>query len=212
MGLAPSDPAGTIWNATIVVPAAEGAELKQAGAVPFFFHCLSRAGLPGTIRCTETPLLASSGFRLPSGPTFVGRIVLIGDSQGYFDPFTGQGIYQALRSAELLAPWLHLALAGRLPWERALDAYRRRVVLEKRRTQRLQRAVETWLASGPLRPPLSRALSRVPGLFGAIMEATTDQSSLVSAVRRRAQAAFRSNESQGEPLRASYLEKEAQSS
>ncbi|HUS15143.1 MAG TPA: NAD(P)/FAD-dependent oxidoreductase [Chloroflexia bacterium] len=47
------------------------------------------------------------GARRPCGPGFV----LIGDAAGFFDPFTGEGVYKALRGAELAVPVLLAALA-----------------------------------------------------------------------------------------------------
>jgi flavin-dependent dehydrogenase len=38
--------------------------------------------------------------------------LLVGDAADFFDPFTGQGIYAALRGAELAADTLNPALAG----------------------------------------------------------------------------------------------------
>ncbi|NNF28654.1 MAG: hypothetical protein HKN73_15630 [Gemmatimonadetes bacterium] len=190
VGLAPSDEAGRLWNATVVVPRHRGGELRGAGATQFFFDCLARAQVPahGALGLEEDQPMASSGFRKVSGRTYRGRTVLVGDAQGYFDPFTGQGIYQALRSAELLAPSLHLALAGRISWGHALGGYSRRLARERGRTHRLQRAVEAWLMSGVLRPPTAWILSRASPLFGAIMEATTDRSSLSRAVRHHVRA------------------------
>ena len=186
VGFAPSDPAGRRWNVTVVAPRTWGRRLANLGPRAFYLECLESVGMGQEgLAAGETPL-ASSGFRNPVARTFAGRTVLIGDAQGYYDPFTGQGIYQAIRSAELLAPYLHLGLAGREPWSQALRGYDRRVTQERRSTQRLQRAVEAWLASGALRSPLSHALSRVPGLFATIMEATTDRSSILRALRHRA--------------------------
>lgn len=56
-------------------------------------------------------------------------VLLVGDAGGYYDPFTGQGVYKALHSARLAAPVLLAALhAGDvsrdrlLPYERAYRA------------------------------------------------------------------------------------------
>ena len=38
-------------------------------------------------------------------------VALVGDATGFYDPFTGEGLYTALRSAELLAEVAHAALA-----------------------------------------------------------------------------------------------------
>lgn len=215
VGLAPSDEAGLLWNATVVVPRERGEELRAAGARRFFFECLTRAGLPvgGDLVLEAGGPVASSGFRNRPGRAFAGRAVLVGDAQGYFDPFTGQGIYQALRSAELLAPWLHLALMKRMPWNGALGAYSRRLARERRRTHLLQRAVEWWLTSGPLRPALSRTLPRLSLLFGAIMEATTDRSSLSRAIRGQLRTAMYASDAAGNdlPPYTGYLEGKASS-
>jgi geranylgeranyl reductase family protein len=56
-------------------------------------------------------------------------VLLAGDAGGFYDPFTGQGVYKALRSAELAAPVILSALgagdvsrARLLPYERARRA------------------------------------------------------------------------------------------
>jgi geranylgeranyl reductase family protein len=50
-----------------------------------------------------------------------GGALLVGDAADFFDPFTGQGIYSALRGAELAAA----AVADRLTSGASLDAYAR---------------------------------------------------------------------------------------
>ena len=40
----------------------------------------------------------------------VGGVMLVGDATGFYDPFTGEGIFTALRSAELLTETAHAAL------------------------------------------------------------------------------------------------------
>jgi flavin-dependent dehydrogenase len=42
-----------------------------------------------------------------------GGILFVGDAAGFFDPFTGQGIYLALHSATLAATMAHRALCAR---------------------------------------------------------------------------------------------------
>jgi flavin-dependent dehydrogenase len=43
-----------------------------------------------------------------AGPGFA----LVGDAAGFLDPFTGEGVFRALRGAEILAPLAADALAG----------------------------------------------------------------------------------------------------
>jgi len=52
-------------------------------------------------------------------------IVLVGDAAAYVDPLTGQGVYLALRGAELAAAAVLRALGGDGPVRRALAVYER---------------------------------------------------------------------------------------
>jgi flavin-dependent dehydrogenase len=72
----------------------------------------------------------------------------VGDAAGYFDPLTGQGIYRALRSAELAAQAIRQALDGQE--ELAWRAYRRRLAASAAPGVRRQR----WLDHLVRRPRL----------------------------------------------------------
>jgi geranylgeranyl reductase family protein len=60
------------------------------------------------------PPFSAAGFLLPlrqkRRPIQKGRCLLLGDAAGLVDPFTGEGIYNAIRSAQLAAPVLAEAL------------------------------------------------------------------------------------------------------
>ncbi len=58
----------------------------------------------GTVRC-----LGPLAFR--AGRTSTAGALLIGDATGFYDPFTGEGVFHALRSAELAAREIVSALA-----------------------------------------------------------------------------------------------------
>lgn len=72
-----------------------------------------------------------SGFFLPlrrkRTPIHKGRCLLIGDAAGLVDPFTGEGIYSAIRSAQISAPLLIEALQKNWPslqpCQEAIDRY-----------------------------------------------------------------------------------------
>lgn len=74
--------------------------------------------------------------------------LLVGDAASFLDPFTGDGIYQALRAAHLAAPVASAALrAGDVSTE-SLDPYR----IARRRAFSAKRAV-CWIVQGFVNSP-----------------------------------------------------------
>jgi flavin-dependent dehydrogenase len=74
--------------------------------------------------------------------------LLVGDAASFLDPFTGDGIYEALRAAHLAAPVASAALqAGDVSAE-ALDPYR----IARRRAFTAKRAV-CWIVQGFINAP-----------------------------------------------------------
>lgn len=57
-----------------------------------------------------SPPFSTAGFFLPlrrrRSPIYNGRCLLVGDAAGLVDPFSGEGIYSAIRSAQIAAPFL----------------------------------------------------------------------------------------------------------
>ncbi len=114
------------------------------------------ARLGSSRRLTPIHGAAPIGHRVrrAAGPGWL----LIGDAAGFIDPFTGEGIYRALRSARLAAQ----ALAG--PDAGVVDRYR-----AGRRAAFAAKDALTWLVQGMLAAPpvLSYAVRRLrsrPGL------------------------------------------------
>jgi flavin-dependent dehydrogenase len=103
--------------------------------------------------CAEPPVwLASGPFDRPVRKVVDHGVALVGDAAGYFDPFTGQGIYQAMIGAERLAAVASAALAhagivsrGRLAPYAATHA---RLTRGPRGVQRLIDAVLARVATG----------------------------------------------------------------
>jgi flavin-dependent dehydrogenase len=89
-------------------------------------------------------------------------VALVGDAAGFYDPFTGEGVTLALRSAELLAQAAEKALQK--PGAADMTAYdvaRREATRDKFRVNRLLQVVvaSPWLANA-----VARRLSRAPRL------------------------------------------------
>ena len=102
--------------------------------------------------------------RAASGPGFL----LVGDAAGFFDPFTGEGLYRALRGAELAADAVHAELSGR-PGKSYERARRQAFRAKERLTALIQLFVRVpWLMNYAVarlerRPRLALALGRVLG-------------------------------------------------
>src|SRR2546430_3633703 len=90
-------------NLSIVVPLAHGA--RWSGRLETFFTARVRQ-LPHLARRLAgarivTPVHAMGPLAYEVGVPRVDGVLLVGDAAGFFDPFTGEGIYAALRGAEL---------------------------------------------------------------------------------------------------------------
>ncbi len=92
-------------NVALVVPQTRAS--AAAGRVAeFFFHALEQfPGVRGRVdrRRVARPILATGPFASWSRPVTANGALLVGDAAEFFDPFTGEGIATALRSARMAA-------------------------------------------------------------------------------------------------------------
>ncbi len=96
-------------------------------------------------------------------------VVLVGDAAGFYDPFTGEGLYTALRSAELLAEVADPALKRGDVAAAALAPYaaaRREAFADK---ARLTRALQVVIRHRATANTAARLLSRRPALLSTLM-------------------------------------------
>ncbi|PLT45782.1 putative oxidoreductase [Paenibacillus pasadenensis] len=154
IGIAPLS--GGEANATLVLPARTAA--ASAAALRNGQEALLSALRASPSLAARTASAQASGETLACGPFDApvravrsGRVLLVGDAAGYYDPLTGQGLFRALRGAELAAA--ALAAARRSDGAQALQAYERRLQREFGPGAALQRLVEY----GASRPRLFRA-------------------------------------------------------
>jgi flavin-dependent dehydrogenase len=74
--------------------------------------------------------------------------ILAGDAAGFYDPFTGEGVYMALESAQLAAETIHQAIEARCFSGRFLSRYDIARAAALRGRYRLQAAIQ-WIIGCP---------------------------------------------------------------
>ena len=147
-------------NVALVVPSARAGAARGRAEDSFSRRFASFPGSrAGRARELVRPVLATGPFAVWSGRVIADGAALVGDAADFFDPFTGEGIYSALRGAELVAETRRGALARAGPVaRRALAPYRR----ARRRAFAGKWAVERLIGYGMLLPPLfDRAVARL---------------------------------------------------
>ena len=98
-----------------------------------------------------------------------GGVLLAGDAAGFYDPFTGEGLFTALRSAELLAETAHAALTRGDLSARALAPYARARRREFGAKSRVTRGIQFLIARRGRANVAARFLARRPALLGILM-------------------------------------------
>jgi flavin-dependent dehydrogenase len=171
---------GGLANVTVV---ASGHEMHAVGGgrEAYFDAALRRYGLRGAQRVDE--VLATGPFDWPVRRAVADGALLVGDAAGYFDPFTGQGIYRALRGAELAASAIDHALRTGDVSAAALGSYER----ARRRAfgpgERLQHVIEAFVARPELLRWAADRFAQRPALGNAIIRATGDVTPIRSLLR-----------------------------
>jgi geranylgeranyl reductase family protein len=114
-------------------------------------------------------LMAMGPLAYRVGEPRVGGVLLAGDAAGFYDPFTGEGLFTALRSAELLAETAHAALTRGDLSARALAPYARARRREFAAKARVTRGIQLLIARRGPANLVARALARRPALLGVLM-------------------------------------------
>ena len=102
-------------------------------------------------------------------PPAVGGVLLVGDAGGFFDPFTGEGVFTALRSAELAGETIARTLRAGDVSAPALAAYEQRRREAFRGKERVTRALQVVIGHRRLANLACRALARRPGALDALL-------------------------------------------
>jgi geranylgeranyl reductase family protein len=147
-GLAPLEDGLT--NVAVVAPA--GSVARRSGSVEGYFEDVLRE-LPEVARklasAERVGGIRGVGSMARRARRTVGEgFLLIGDAASFLDPFTGEGIYEALKGARLAAPVVSAALRAGPVSANALDPYR----IARRRTFTAKREV-CWIVQGFISAP-----------------------------------------------------------
>jgi flavin-dependent dehydrogenase len=118
-----------ITTASLVVPASRARELSRDRAAFLDSWIARRAHLAPRFAGAQrvSPVQATGPFASRARRAWAPGAALVGDAADFFDPFTGEGIYAALRGGELLAAALLDARTARSSGaaDAALAAYER---------------------------------------------------------------------------------------
>jgi len=163
-------------NLSLVVPLAHAAPWTRrledflAARVRQLPHLARR--LAGAERVAEVRALGPLAQRVT--PPREGGVLLLGDAAGFYDPFTGEGVFTALRSAELAAETIVTALRRGDVSLRALDAFERARRTAFAGKARVTRALQAVIGRRRLASWVCRTLAGRPAVLDALMGVVGD--------------------------------------
>jgi flavin-dependent dehydrogenase len=123
--------------------------------------------LAGASRVAPVRALGPLAHRVDSPRT--GGVLLVGDAAGFYDPFTGEGVFTALRSAELATETIVRALRAGDVSASALAVYERARREAFRGKERVTRVLQAVIGRRRLANVACRALARRPAVLDALL-------------------------------------------
>lgn len=163
-------------NVSVVVPLAD--TVPARGRLDAFFDARIRQlpylspRLAGFRR--DAPVTALGPLAVRVAPPRCGGVLLIGDSAGFYDPFTGEGIYTALRSAELAVGVALPVLSAGDCSVQALSAYteQRRALFDDK--ERVMRALQLIIRHRSVANRIAGVFARRPEILDLVMGVVGD--------------------------------------
>jgi menaquinone-9 beta-reductase len=158
-------------NLSVVVPVADVApysdrlDLFFAARVKHLPHLARR--LAGAERVEPVRALGPLAVRVARPE--VDGVLLVGDARGFYDPFTGEGVFTALRGAELAAETAVRAIRSGDVSGPALAAYERARANAFRAKERVVHGLQFVIARRWLANRVAHALARRPALLDLVM-------------------------------------------
>lgn len=126
------------WSIGVKGPAAQGQKL-----VHYLRQFMQRWHLTAA-QGTRSYLAHMLPTRQPDTPIVQGRALVLGDAAGLLEPFTGEGIYYALRSAHLAADALQAASATNTSPQAYATAVETEIMPELLGARALQQVFDAW--------------------------------------------------------------------
>jgi flavin-dependent dehydrogenase len=167
-----------VTTVALVVPASRAREFSQDRAA--FLDCWLRARPHLAPRFANaervSPVVATGPFASHARRAWSPGAALVGDAADFFDPFTGEGIYAALRGGEMLAGFLEESLAATTSHARnaALGEYDRARRREFGGKWVVERVIGAVVGSVPLINRAARNLSVRKDLADLLIGVTGD--------------------------------------
>ena len=157
-----------VANVAVVVPVRRARAIRGDPAGFLARWIAARPHLSPRFEGAEriSPVMATGPFASSARRAWAPGAALVGDAADFFDPFTGEGIYAAMRGAELLAPLAAEAVraltSGRTATRDALAADRALAEYERRRRETFagKWAVERMVAGAVAVPALMNRAAR----------------------------------------------------
>lgn len=153
-----------LTNVALVLPVSSGRAIRGAPEAHLDAWIAARPHLRARFAGARRigPLQATGPFAVHARRAVAPGAALVGDAADFFDPFTGEGIFAALRGAELLAS--ELTVPGAIESARGVDAALARYDAQRRQAftgkWRFERLVGAAVASPPLMNHVARGLAR----------------------------------------------------
>jgi geranylgeranyl reductase family protein len=164
---------GGVTNVGIAMPVRFAA--GASGDVAGFVEGWIRAHPPLAARFTRaervSPVLATGPFAVHARRAWAPGAALVGDAADFYDPFTGEGMFEAMRGGEILGPYLATALESGSPrmMDEALAAYDRARRHQFAATWRMQKIVGLAIAFPPMLNHTVRAASSQRAIADAVV-------------------------------------------
>ncbi|MEO5590837.1 MAG: NAD(P)/FAD-dependent oxidoreductase [Gemmatimonadaceae bacterium] len=151
-----------LWNVAVVVPVSRAAEVA-VDRTEFVQRWISER--PRLARMFAhahrvDPVNATGPFATSARRAWAPGAALVGDAAEFFDPFTGEGIYTALRGGELLSGFVANAASSPQSMDEALRAYEKARRAEFTGKWMVERMVGTAVAFPALINRAATVLSR----------------------------------------------------